>query len=149
MVHGGAAGPFDPLGLAPEAAGTAAPPAPAAVAGLAAAAVLQAAGPATAGSLDPQTAVAIRSVMGPLTTVLEMLFLARIIMSWFPKAMREPTKLPWGAVYIPTELVCRPTRALVDTLNGVDVTPVIWFCLLSLSNEVLWSRQGLLTVLAK
>jgi YggT family protein len=122
---------------------------PAAALGASAATALATAGPASAALLDVGTANAIRSVMGKLTSVVELLFLGRIIMAWFPKAMKRPKEMPWGAVFMPTELFCGPTRKLVNNLNGVDVTPVIWFLIFSLSNELVWSRQGLLMVIAK
>lgn len=38
---------------------------------------------------------------------------------------------------------------LADFPRGVDVTPVVWFALLSFLNEILLGRQGLLVLLSE
>mmetsp|Transcript_80320 Transcript_80320/g.141655 ORF Transcript_80320/g.141655 Transcript_80320/m.141655 type:complete len:222 (-) Transcript_80320:122-787(-) len=143
--------PFDPLGLSEELApeeGQRLPP-NALTGAVTAAGVLAAAQPSSAATLDVETAVSIRAIAAPVTSLLELLFLARIVLDWFPKVKRNPTEMPWGAVWMPTELVCAPVRKLVPNLNGIDLSPVLWFFFFSLSNELIWSRQGLLMVLTK
>jgi YggT family protein len=67
-----------------------------------------------------------------------LFFLARLVLTWYPQVV-----LRWlGAV---TEPLLAPTRALIQPIGGVDVSPVIWLGLVSLARELLVGQQGLLT----
>ncbi len=47
--------------------------------------------------------------------------------------------------YVPTEVILSPTRRFISPIGGVDITPVIWFGLISLSRELLVGPQGILS----
>ena len=72
-----------------------------------------------------------------------LLFLFRIVFTWYPQL-----DLSQGAlrlVQAPTEFLLAPSRRLIQPIGGVDVTPVIWFGLISLLRELLVGQQGLVT----
>jgi YggT family protein len=72
-----------------------------------------------------------------------LLFLARLVLTWYPQLDPNQGKLRWlGAL---TEPLLAPTRALIQPIGGVDVSPVIWVGLVSLARELLVGQQGLLT----
>jgi YggT family protein len=72
-----------------------------------------------------------------------LMFLARLVLTWYPQMDPNQGKLRWlGAL---TEPLLAPTRALIQPIGGVDVTPVIWVGLVSLARELLVGQQGLLT----
>ena len=72
-----------------------------------------------------------------------LLFLARLVLTWYPQIDPNQGKLRWlGAL---TEPLLAPTRALIQPIGGVDVSPVIWVGLVSLARELLVGQQGLLT----
>lgn len=50
-------------------------------------------------------------------------------------------KLPWSAAVKPTEWLLGPTRRLIPPVGGVDISPIIWFALLSFTNEILVGPQ--------
>jgi YggT family protein len=50
-------------------------------------------------------------------------------------------------VYWPTEPLLIPTRKLIPPIGGVDITPIIWFGLVSLGRELLLGQQGLLRMI--
>jgi YggT family protein len=60
-----------------------------------------------------------------------LLFLARLVLTWYPQIEPNQGKLRWlGAL---TEPLLAPTRALIQPIGGVDV------------RELLVGQQGLLT----
>lgn len=72
-----------------------------------------------------------------------LFFLARLVLTWYPQVDLNQRKLSWlGAL---TEPLLAPTRALIQPIGGVDVSPVIWVGLVSLVRELLVGQQGLLT----
>jgi YggT family protein len=72
-----------------------------------------------------------------------LFFLARLVLTWYPQVDPNQGVLRWlGAV---TEPLLAPTRALIQPIGGVDVSPVIWLGLVSLARELLVGQQGLLT----
>jgi YggT family protein len=74
-----------------------------------------------------------------------LLFLARLVLTWYPQIDTNRGLLRWlGAL---TEPLLAPTRAVIQPIGGVDVTPVIWVGLVSLVRELLVGQQGLLTQL--
>ena len=74
-----------------------------------------------------------------------LLFLARLVLTWYPQLDPNQGKLRWlGAL---TEPLLGPTRALIQPIGGVDVSPVIWVGLVSLARELLVGQQGVVTQL--
>jgi len=97
--------------------------------------------------LDPAAAKSAVGILGPFLSAFSFLFILRIVMSWYPKL--PVGKFPYVLVYAPTEPLLIPTRKLIPPLGGVDVTPVVWFGLLSFLNEILVGPQGLLVLLSQ
>ncbi|KAK1597531.1 hypothetical protein QYE76_017848 [Lolium multiflorum] len=99
------------------------------------------------GDLDPATAKVVIGVAGPALSALGFLFIARIVMSWYPRL--PVTKFPYVVAYAPTEPILAATRKVIPPLGGVDVTPVVWFGLVSFLSEILVGPQGLLVLLSQ
>ncbi|KAH7839068.1 hypothetical protein Vadar_034493 [Vaccinium darrowii] len=97
--------------------------------------------------LDPATAKLAIGFLGPFLSAFGFLFILRIVMSWYPKLPVE--KFPYVLAFAPTEPLLSPTRKLIPPLAGVDVTPVVWFGLISFLNEILVGPQGLLVLLSQ
>ncbi|MQL95025.1 hypothetical protein Taro_027700 [Colocasia esculenta] len=97
--------------------------------------------------LDPATAKLAISIIGPVLSAYGFLFILRIVMSWYPKI--PVSKFPYVVAYAPTEPLLVLTRKLIPPLGGVDVTPVVWFGLVSFVNEILLGPQGLLVLLSR
>lgn len=101
----------------------------------------------SAAELDPGTAKLAITVLGPLFAAFNLLFIVRIVMSWYPQL--PVGKFPFSIAYAPTEPVLGPTRRLIPPVGGVDVAPVIWVALMSFLNETLLGQQGLLVLLSQ
>ena len=84
-------------------------------------------------------------VIGLLLAAWTLLFLFRIVLTWYPQLNSENPLV--ALVVIPTEPLLGPTRRLIQPIGGVDVTPVIWVGLVSLLRELLVGEQGLITQL--
>ncbi|CAL4959280.1 unnamed protein product [Urochloa decumbens] len=97
--------------------------------------------------LEPATAKAAAGVAGPALSALGFLFILRIVMSWYPRL--PVTEFPYVLAYAPTEPFLAVTRRVIPPLGGVDVTPVVWFGLVSFLNEILVGPQGLLVLLSQ
>lgn len=97
--------------------------------------------------LNPVTAKVAIGFLGPFLSGYGFLFILRIVMSWYPKLPVE--KFPYIVAYAPTEPLLKQTRKLIPPVGGVDVTPVVWFGLLSFLNEILVGPQGLLVLLSQ
>ncbi|XP_054781467.1 protein COFACTOR ASSEMBLY OF COMPLEX C SUBUNIT B CCB3, chloroplastic-like [Prosopis cineraria] len=97
--------------------------------------------------LDPATAKLAIGFLGPFLSVFGFLFILRIVMSWYPKL--PVGKFPYVIAYAPTEPLLVQTRKVIPPLAGVDVTPVVWFGLISFLNEILVGPQGLLVLLSQ
>ncbi|KAL2938939.1 Protein COFACTOR ASSEMBLY OF COMPLEX C SUBUNIT B CCB3 chloroplastic [Bienertia sinuspersici] len=97
--------------------------------------------------IDAATAKAVIPFIGPFLSAFSFLFIIRIVMSWYPKLPLG--KFPYVLAYAPTEPILVPTRKVIPPLAGVDVTPVVWFGLLSFLNEILVGPQGLLVLLSQ
>jgi len=85
--------------------------------------------------LDPATAKTAIGILGPFLSAFGFLFILRIVMSWYPKL--PAGKFPYVVAYAPTEPILSVTRKVIPPLGGVDVTPVVWFGLISFLNEIL------------
>lgn len=97
--------------------------------------------------LDPASAKIAIAFLGPFFSIFGFLFIVRIVMSWYPKL--PVGKFPFVIAYAPTEPLLIPARKLIPPLGGVDVTPVVWFGLISFLSEILVGRQGLLVILSQ
>jgi YggT family protein len=80
--------------------------------------------------------------MGPLLAIMSFLFVFRIVLTWYPQV--EFGKFPWILIYWPTEPLLIAMRKLIPPIGGVDITPIIWFGIVSLARELLLGQQGLL-----
>jgi len=80
-----------------------------------------------------------------LTPALIFLFIFRLILTWFPEV--NLNRFPANMIAWPTEFVLRPTRKVIPTFGGVDMTPFIWVAIIALIQEILVGQQGLLTLL--
>jgi YggT family protein len=83
-------------------------------------------------------------ILGVLFTLMTLLFIFRIVLTWYPQV--ELGKFPFSLIAIPTEPFLAPTRKIVRPLGGIDVTPVIWVGIFTLIREVLLGQQGLITM---
>ncbi|XP_028799903.1 protein COFACTOR ASSEMBLY OF COMPLEX C SUBUNIT B CCB3, chloroplastic-like [Neltuma alba] len=92
--------------------------------------------------LDPATAKLAIGFLGPFLSVFGFLFILRIVMSWYPKL--PVGKFPYVIAYAPTEPLLVQTRKVIPPLAGVDVTPVVWFGLLSFLMRYWWDLKGCL-----
>ena len=86
-------------------------------------------------------------VLGPLLGVMILLFILRIVLSWYPEI--NLNKLPYNLVAWPTEPFLIPMRKLIPPLGGVDITPIVWIGIFSLVRELLLGQQGLLSMLSR
>jgi YggT family protein len=82
--------------------------------------------------------------LGILLAGMTLLFLFRIVMTWYPQL--EASRFPYSWIIAPTEPFLAPSRRLIPPLGGVDITPILWVGLFSLLREVLLGQQGLLTM---
>ena len=72
-------------------------------------------------------------------------FLMRIILTWYPQVNIQNGF--WLLFYLPTEVLLSVTRKFVAPIGGVDITPVIWFGIISLARELLVGPQGIISQL--
>lgn len=86
-------------------------------------------------------------VLNLLLSLYTLLFIFRIVLTWYPQA--ELNKLPFNLVALPTEFLLSPTRKLVPPLGGIDISPVIWVGIVTLAREILLGQQGLLVMLSR
>ncbi len=84
-------------------------------------------------------------VLGLLLAAWTLLFLFRIVLTWYPQI--DLTSGAMRLIGVPTEPLLAATRRLIQPIGGVDVTPVIWVGLVSLLRELLVGQQGLITQL--
>lgn len=67
-------------------------------------------------------------------------------MSWYPKLLVK--QFPYVVAYAPTEPFLSITRKVMPPLAGVDVTPVVWFGLVSFLSKIFVGPQRLLVLLS-
>ena len=80
--------------------------------------------------------------LGILLSFLTLVFLIRLILTWYPKV--DLNKGFWLLIAIPTSSVLNVTRKLIPPIGGVDVGPVIWIGIISFLREILVGQQGLI-----
>ena len=73
---------------------------------------------------------------------LTLVFLVRLIMTWYPK-IDEKSGF-WIIVTFPTNQILNITKQIIPPIGGVDVTPVIWIGIISFIRELLVGQQGLI-----
>lgn len=86
-------------------------------------------------------------ILGSLLGVMILLFIFRIVLTWYPQV--NLNRLPFNLIAWPTEPFLVPLRKLVPPLGGVDITPVIWVGIFSLLRELLLGQQGLITMVSR
>lgn len=86
-------------------------------------------------------------VLGPFLGLFILLFILRIVLSWYPQI--DLNKPPYNLIAWPTEPFLRPMRKLVPPLGGVDISPIVWIGIFSLVRELLLGQQGLLTMMSQ
>ena len=80
--------------------------------------------------------------LGILLSFLTLVFLIRLILTWYPKV--DLNKGVWLLIAIPTNSILKVTRKLIPPIGGVDVGPVIWIGIISFLREILVGQQGLI-----
>ena len=83
--------------------------------------------------------------IGILLGVMTLLFIFRIVLTWYPQA--ELNRFPFNLVFWPTEPFLIPVRKVVPPIGGVDISPVIWVGIVTLLREILVGQQGLLRMI--
>ncbi len=86
-------------------------------------------------------------VLAPLFGVMILLFIFRIVLTWYPQF--DLTRFPLNIVAVPTEPFLAPTRKLIPPLGGVDISPIVWVGIFSLLRELLVGQQGLLVMMER
>ena len=80
--------------------------------------------------------------LGIFLSFLTLVFLIRLILTWYPKV--DLNKGFWLLIAIPTSSILNVTRKLIPPIGGVDVGPVIWIGIISFLREILVGQQGLI-----
>ena len=80
--------------------------------------------------------------LGILLSFLTLVFLIRLILTWYPKV--DLNKGFWLFIAVPTSSILNLTRKLIPPIGGVDVGPVIWIGIISFLREILVGQQGLI-----
>ena len=80
--------------------------------------------------------------LGIILSFLTIVFLIRLILTWYPKV--DLNKGFLLLIAIPTSSILNLTRKLIPPIGGVDIGPVIWIGILSLLREILVGQQGLI-----
>lgn len=80
--------------------------------------------------------------LGILLSFLTLVFLIRLILTWYPKV--DLNKGFWLFIAVPTSSILNLTRKLIPPIGGVDVGPVIWIGIISFIREILVGQQGLI-----
>ena len=73
---------------------------------------------------------------------LTLVFLVRLIMTWYPKIDGQSGF--WIIVTFPTNQILNITKKIIPPIGGVDVSPVIWIGIISFTRELLVGQQGLI-----
>ncbi|KAG8466360.1 hypothetical protein KFE25_002116 [Diacronema lutheri] len=87
-----------------------------------------------------------RSVVDPMLSIFSLLFLVRIVLSWYPQLLQ---KMPYKALAVPVEPFLRLLRTVVEPIGGVDITPIVWLALCTFLREILVGPQGILSLMAQ
>lgn len=98
-------------------------------------------------ALDSATAGILLLILKPFLSLVSLLMIVRIIMTWYPEL--DATQLPWSLAYTPTEPILAPTRKVIKPFNGLDVSPIVWVALISFVSEILTGPQGILNLIVR
>ena len=82
--------------------------------------------------------------LGILLSFLTIVFLIRLILTWYPKI--DLSKGFWLLISVPSSSILDLTRKLIPPIGGVDVGPVIWIGIISFLREILVGQQGLIKI---
>ena len=99
------------------------------------------------GEIDPATAAKLATLLRPVLSLGSVLMIVRIVMSWFPDVKDQ--EMPWALAYYPTEPLLGPLRKVITPVNGVDISPIVSFAVISFFNEILLGPQGLLILMSQ
>lgn len=91
------------------------------------------------------TATTLTWILGPLFGLMILLFIFRIVLTWYPQI--DLNRFPFNLVAWPTEPLLVPTRKIVPPIGGVDITPIVWVGVFSLLRELLLGQQGLIKMI--
>ena len=80
--------------------------------------------------------------LGILLSFLTLVFLIRLILTWYPKV--DLNNGFWLLIAIPTSYILNFTKKLIPPIGGVDVGPIIWIGIISFLREILVGQQGLI-----
>jgi len=80
--------------------------------------------------------------LGILLSFLTLVFLVRLIMTWYPKI--DGKSGFWIIVTFPTNQILNITKKIIPPIGGVDISPVIWIGIISFIRELLVGQQGLI-----
>ncbi len=86
-------------------------------------------------------------LLGIILSFLTLVFLLRLIMTWYPKINGENGF--WIIVTLPTNQILNITKKIIPPIGGVDVSPVIWIGIISFIREILVGQQGLIKLAIK
>ena len=101
--------------------------------------------PAAGAGLGAALAGAAAGVLKPVVGAGCFLMAARIPLTWFPD--EKSKEFPFNLIVAPTEPLLKPTRETIPPFQGLDVSPIVWFAILSFLNEIFLGPQGLLILL--
>ena len=81
-------------------------------------------------------------LIGIILSFLTLVFLIRLIMTWYPKLNGKSGF--WLIATLPTNQILNITKKIIPPIGGVDVSPIIWIGIISLTREILVGQQGLI-----
>lgn len=87
-----------------------------------------------------------RAIVDPMLSIFSLLFLIRIVLSWYPQLLQ---KMPYKALAVPVEPFLRLLRTVVEPIGGVDITPIVWLAFCTFLREILVGPQGILSLIAQ
>ena len=82
--------------------------------------------------------------LGIFLSFLTLVFLIRLILTWYPKI--DLNKGFWLLIALPTSTILNITRKVIPPIGGVDVGPVIWIGIISFLREILVGQQGIIKI---
>lgn len=85
--------------------------------------------------------------LGVLLALMTVLFIFRIILTWYPQV--ELAKMPWKLIALPTEPLLVPLRKVIPPIGGVDLAPILWVFICTFLREILIGQQGLITMASR
>lgn len=89
----------------------------------------------------------LKFLAGPCINLFNFVMIVRTILTWYPQT--DLKKSPWIFIAVPTEPLLRATRKVIQPVGGVDISPIVWFALMSFVHEILVGPQGILVLLSQ